>query len=107
MYREIVGAGSGQVVDHKDGDGLNNTRENLRVCSRSDNEHNRRIDTKNSSGFKGVYFNKPMKKWMARISINNKRMYLGCYDNKVDAARAYDKAAKKHFGEFARLNISN
>jgi len=91
------------VIDHINQNKLNNRRNNLRVCSRSENGANRSIPKTNTSGYKGVYRIK--NKWMAQIGIKNKSIYLGCFDEKVDAAIAYDTAATKAFGAFARLNF--
>jgi len=103
MHRAIVGASSGRIVDHINGDPLDNRRANLRFCSLSQNQHNQRLKRDNTSGFKGVRRDK--KRWMARIQLGPERRYLGSFGSAESAARAYDAAALHHFGEFARLNF--
>jgi hypothetical protein len=106
LHREILDAPKGLLVDHKNGDPLDNRRANLRFATAAQNMHNRRkIRTKTASIYVGVYFNKQIDKWGARIRYQGKRIYLGSFKNESDAGRAYDAAAKKCFGEFARLNF--
>lgn len=94
-------------VDHVDGDGLNNQRHNLRTSTKSQNHHNQRTRSDNTSKLKGVspYKDRPGL-WRARILINGKRVHIGCYKDPKEAALAYDEAARKHFGEFAKTNFS-
>ena len=89
------------VVDHKNGNVLDARKENLRICSRKQNSQNR-IKVLAKSGFKGV--RKCWNKWQAVIQVNGKTVVIGSYDNKIDAAKAYDEAAIKYFGEFACTN---
>jgi hypothetical protein len=91
-------------VDHIDGNRKNNTRENLRVCTNSDNLCYRGVDSKNTSGFKGVSWCKRYNKWRVRVVKNCVEYHGGYYDSKVDAAEAYNNLAKKIHGEFAWLN---
>lgn len=105
MHRFILDAPTGLEVDHIDKDGLNNQRDNLRIASRIQNSWNNGPNSKNKSGFKGVSFRKETKKWVAHIIVNGKQIYLGGFDNKVDAAKAHDKAARELEGEFAYLNF--
>lgn len=106
LHRFILGVtDSATHVDHIDGNGLNNTRGNLRVCSRQQNTRNVPTHKDNQSGFKGVSFDKPKSRWSARICLNYRQRFLGAFRLPEDAARAYDKAAREHFGEFARLNF--
>ena len=93
------------MIDHRDGDGLNNRKENLRFCTNQENQMNSRSQKNSSSIHKGVYWNKKDGKWMARICISGHQIYLGSFDIEVDAAIAYNTAAIKYYGEFAKLNI--
>lgn len=92
------------LVDHINGNGLDNRKENLRFCSASQNNFNRK-PIKNISGYKGVRKELKSKNWSARIYMNYKEKYLGSFITKEDAAKAYNEAAIKYFGEFANLNI--
>lgn len=94
----------GYKTDHINGDGLDNRRENLRLVTEQQNQFNRHNTTGNSQ-YKGVSCIVPTKKWRSRITINRQIIHLGIFKNEVDAAKAYDKAAKEHFGEFAHLNF--
>lgn len=102
MHCEILGV---KGVDHINNDPLDNRRSNLRVASQSQNMANQRKHKDNRSGYKGVTQYAHTRRWMARVKIKNKNLYLGCFSNPADAARAYDAAAIKHFGEFACLNF--
>ncbi len=106
LHRVILGLhGRLPFVDHRDGNGLNNKRQNLRTCTHQQNIRNqyRKPDGK-SSRFKGVYLEKRKNLWKARLCVNGKRISLGLHRDEVDAAIAYNKAALRVFGEFARLN---
>jgi len=97
-----------RFTDHKDGDGLNNQKENLRECTNSSNGANMRKPVylkKTSSRFKGVSWEPRGARWAAYIRVNWKKQFLGRFSSEDDAARAYDAAAKAHFGEFARPNF--
>jgi len=108
MHRVILGLLHQKTVlgDHKDGNGLDNRRGNIRACNGSGNQHNQPMRKNNSSGFKGVSWFKKTKQWMAKICLNRKQKYIGLYDNRIEAARAYDSAALELFGEFACLNFN-
>jgi hypothetical protein len=103
MHRLITNAPDGLFVDHINGDGLDNRRGNLRVCTKSENGFNRGKNSNNTTGYKGVTTNKG--KYRAQIRIDGKMCGLGRYTDPVEAAKAYDRAAKKHYGEFAKLNF--
>ncbi len=105
MHRLIMDAPKGLMVDHIDHDGLNNRKSNLRLCTRKQNRRNRRPNRGGTSKYKGVCWCKSSKKFRVAISHNKKRFYLGYFHDQVEAAKAYDKAAKKFFGEFAYLNF--
>lgn len=90
-------------VDHKDTNPLNNTRDNLRLCTRSQNSANTGLNATNTSGYKGVYFETKNGKWRARIMLNKKNHHLGYFDNPEEAHKAYREKAIELFGEFARF----
>jgi hypothetical protein len=93
------------MVDHTNGDGLDNRRENIRPCTPSQNQMNRINLTNNTSGYRGVVWRKDTQMWRAKIGKDGRHIYVGHFANPVDAARAYDDAARELFGEFARLNF--
>ena len=105
LHRLILQFPDGRSTDHADGDRLNNCRENLRDCSQHENSGNSNLHKDSSSGYKGVSFDKRRKKWEAYITDNYKKKHIGFFDFPEIAARAYDEAAIKYFGEFARLNF--
>lgn len=102
MHRLILGLTDPKVeVDHIDGNGLNNTRSNLRACNRRENMRNTRAYANNKSGLKGVHWREDCGKWRACIRVNGKLKNLGCHDTKEAAYEAYCKAAIDLHGEFA------
>lgn len=105
MHRFIMGRPEGMEVDHADRNSLNNTRRNLRVVTHAQNVRNRRIQQNNKSGFRGVYLHQRDGRWIAQIKFNGKYVYLGCFRNAVDAAKAYDSKAVEVYGEFAQPNF--
>jgi hypothetical protein len=105
LHRFLTNAPPGILVDHVNGNGLDNRNTNLRLCTVRQNLQNRPAQLNNKSGFKGVSYSKDRNKWVAAICINGKQTALGRFNNKIDAAKAYDTAAKLHFGEFAFLNF--
>jgi hypothetical protein len=105
MHREIMNATDERFVDHKNCDSLDNRRSNLRLATRSENIQNRRKKKNTTSRFIGVNFSKPESKWRSRITYQGKRIALGRFDSEIEAAKAYDQAAKKYYGQFARLNF--
>jgi len=94
----------GKQIDHVDGNGLNNCRNNLRVATESQNKANLRRRRDNTSGYKGVSCNRQTGKFRAYITVAGHRRHLKYFDDPREAARAYNGAALKHFGEFACLN---
>ncbi|KKL21312.1 hypothetical protein LCGC14_2446720 [marine sediment metagenome] len=105
MHRLIMNPTVTEQIDHIDGNGLNNRKSNLRICNGQQNQQNRRPTRKASSQYKGVAWHKRSKKWIARITVDKKIIHLGYFNDEESAARVYDKAAKKYFGEFARINL--
>ncbi len=104
MHRLILAAPKGLEVDHRDGNGLNNQRDNIRVCTRAENQRNK-ASRCGSSRFKGVSFHKASRKWGASIRRDGVSTHLGLFTREEDAARAYDSFARIYFGDFARLNF--
>jgi len=104
MHRLILRPPHDMPLDHKNGDGLDNRRSNLRLCNQTCNQRNRRT-TRGTSRFKGVCWSSWNKKWVARIRINKHLLHLGYFADEISAALAYDDAANLHFGDFARLNF--
>jgi hypothetical protein len=106
MHRQLMNPPKGMVVDHVSGNRLDNTRNNLHVCTPAENCRNRPKRRGSSSVYLGVYWVKQRNKWMAVICLGGKRnRTIGYFDDETDAARAYDRAAVVHFGEAARLNF--
>lgn len=104
MHQEIMGTPKGMETDHIDGNGLNNQRKNLRICTKSQNQHNRNKYKCNTSGYKGVSWHKGKEKWSAQIRINGILVYLGDYIAKEAAYEAYCKACIKYHKEFNNIN---
>lgn len=92
-------------VDHINGDGLDNRRANLRPASARENQFNGRMRADNTTGYKGVTWDARDRVWRARVNAKGRRMSLGSFHDPVEAARAYDEAARRLFGEFAALNF--
>lgn len=106
MHREIMNTPDGMETDHEDGNGLRNIRKNLRVCTKQENDRNQRTQVNSKSGFKGVSWYERDGKWRAQIGNGKKKEFLGCFEDPEDAARAYDDAARKLYGRFAKLNFA-
>ncbi|MBW8041782.1 MAG: Fis family transcriptional regulator [Planctomycetes bacterium] len=104
MHRMLINVPEGYVIDHINGLSLDNRKANLRPATIAQNAWNSKKRNPRS-GYKGVWFAKEKGLWRAAIVCNRKRIHLGYYKNKTDAAKAYDKAAKKYHGEFAVLNF--
>ncbi|OHB55307.1 MAG: hypothetical protein A2173_08695 [Planctomycetes bacterium RBG_13_44_8b] len=105
MHNEIMQPQAGLIIDHKDHNGLNNSRANLRPATKAQNCWNRRKKPGCSSKYKGVCFNKALGKWAGSIRFEGRRSHLGYFVNEEEAARTYDAAARKYHGEFAALNF--
>lgn len=106
MHRHILGLTDPHIqVDHIFGNGLDNQKKHLRICKNIENSRNRKINSNNKTGFKGVFWFRG--KFYAKITLNGKKIHLGTFDSAETAALAYDEAAKVYFGEFAKLNFSN
>lgn len=105
MHRFIMDCPLNMEVDHINGDGLDNRKSNLRICTSQQNRYNHKLMSTNKSGYNGVYFHKGMKKWETSISVKDKTIHLGFFINIEDAAKAHDKYVKKYRGKFARMNI--
>lgn len=105
MHRVILNAFKGEVVDHINGNPLDNRKQNLRKSTQCLNTKNVKCNRRNNtSGYKGVSFNKKYQKWEAYITFNYKHIFLGYFDKKNDAGKSYNNKAKELFGEYSNLN---
>ena len=106
MHQKIIEVPQGMVVDHINHDGMDNRRANLRPATRAQNIRNRKKFA-NSSGskYKGIYFRKRTRKWEVLITFERKKIFLGCFRDEIEAAKAYDRAARKYHKDFASLNF--
>lgn len=105
LTRLIMHTTNDLYVDHIDGNPCNNHRNNLRIATKKDNQHNMGLSSHNSSGYKGVSFRKDRNKYRAYITLDNSYKHLGYFDKAEDAAEAYDTAARYYFRDFACLNF--
>lgn len=105
MHREILGTKQEMETDHRNHAGLDNRKQNLRECTHTQNQQNRRPNRNSSSRHKGVSWDRRAKLWKVQIRHNKKKLYLGCFKDEEDAAKAYDNKARELFGEFAHLNF--
>lgn len=101
LGRELV---KGEFVDHKDGDSLNNSRDNLRVATHKQNAQNRKKHSNGQPKYKGISWHKRVGKYAARIWVDGKLKHLGYFTDPAEAHEAYKRAAREHFGEFARFD---
>jgi hypothetical protein len=106
MHRIIINAQKFEIVDHINGDKLDNRRSNLRICTNAENVRNQSRRARNTSGYKGVSLDKRTGKYKAYIQPDRVFVWLGAFKTPEEAARAYDTAAEKYFGDFARKNLS-
>lgn len=107
MHRVILNPPKDKVVDHINGNGLDNRKVNIRICTQAENIANSRLSRRNTSGYKGVAYYKKLGKWAARIGDfrkKNGRYHIGMFDDPKKAALAYNVEAKKRYGEFAFQN---
>ncbi len=117
MHRLVIGAGPGEEVDHKNGNGLDNRKDNLRIATHSQNLGNigkPRLKKPPSSQYKGVTWDKSKNAWAVFVATDGKypngrckRKFVGRFASEVEAAQAYDRAALARWGEFARLNFED
>lgn len=106
MHRELIEIADGLLVDHINHDGMDNRRANLRAATHSQNMYHRgKRSGTTQSKYKGVYWRKRNRKWQALITFQKKKIYLGYFRSEIEAAKAYDRAARKYHGEFASLNF--
>lgn len=107
LHRLIMGFPENKCIDHKNHNGLDNRKENLRKCTRAENNMNIPKRKESKSKFKGIFWHPKANKWCAQISINNKMCHIGLFNKEEDAAMAYDEKARIFYGEFACTNFSN
>lgn len=105
IHRLVLNTPDGFFTDHINGDKLDNRKENLRIADKTQNNFNRGIPKNNTSGYKGVSWDRLRQKWEVSTTVRGKKIHLGRFDSKRDAALAYNQAALKYHNEFARLNI--
>jgi len=103
VHREIVGAADAQLVDHINGDRLDNRRENLRIVTAGQNCMNSGLRSNNSSGTRGVHFCKTRLRWVAQIKVGKKSLLLGRFQTQDEAVAARRAGERQHYGEFARV----
>lgn len=107
LHRQVMNPTKDQLIDHINGNRLDNRRSNLRIATHSENQRNRGKQNNNTSGFKGVVFLKSdqrRKKWAAQIKANGKQIRIGYYHTAEEASQAYTEASNKHYGEFSHVS---
>ena len=105
LHRHLMNYPKDLLIDHINGDRWDNRKENLRLVTNKQNCRNSKLNSRNTSGYKGVSFCKKRKKYEVSITVDGKKIFLGYYTDPIKAARAYDTAAIFHFKEFARINF--
>lgn len=108
MHRMVLPVPEGLYVDHINHNGLDNRKANLRPATWNQNIYNsRRSRNKKYTEYKGIWWRKDCKKWAVELRHNYKRVFLGYFDDEIEAAKAYDRAARKYQGEYAQINIKS
>jgi len=105
MHRMIINAPIGTMVDHINGNPLDNQRANLRLCTNAQNQQNRKTKGKGKSDFRGLSFRKKWNTWEIHVRVNGRQTYIGSSKNEIEAAKLYDIAAIKFHGEYASTNF--
>lgn len=106
LHRLLLKAPAGRIVDHKNRDGLDNRRSNLRLCTHAQNMRNRRKHRDTRSTYKGVHQDPRTGRWRAQITHDGSRKHLGLFDDEIQAALQYDVAARRYHGPYAATNAS-
>jgi hypothetical protein len=104
LSRLIMQPSQRMEVVYLNGNRLDNRRANLRECTRSEKQTHGKLYDNNRSGYRGVSWRRQQGRWIAQIQVNNRKMYLGLFSDRDQAARAYNQAARKYYGDLARLN---
>lgn len=107
MHRALMNPPEGMEVDHINGNGLDNRRKNLRVCTKAEYQQNSKKRTGKSSCFKGVCWDSSGRKWRSRITVKGRQLQIGQFESELEAAEAYDEEAFYYFGTFARTNFKD
>ncbi len=105
LHRLLMNAPKGILVDHIDGNGLNCQRSNMRLCDKYQNQANKGLTVRNTSGFKGVSWDRTRNKWRSSIKIVGRSITIGRFETATQAAKAYDEFARQFHGEFAKTNF--
>ena len=105
LHKIITNTNKNEIVDHINGNKLDNRKSNLRICTYTQNNINKCIQSNNKSGYPGVRWDERAKKWKVRITVNKKQLYLGYFINKEDVIKVRKQAEIKYFGEYRRKNL--